>query len=75
MTPDGPDMRDAIELLAAAVVALKSCAGESASAASEMTREARSALSIRGWHPVHVVPSSGPTASGGGTAATQVKEG
>lgn len=75
MTPDGPDMRDAIGLLAAAVVALKSCAGESASAATEMAREARASLSIRGWHPVHVVPVGGPSAAVGGPPATQVKEG
>ena len=75
MTPDGPDMRDAIGLLAAAVVALKSCAGESASAAVEVAREARAALSLRGWHAVHVLPGGGPAASGGSTAATQVKEG
>lgn len=75
MTPDGPDMRDAIGLLAAAVVALKSCAGESAAAASEVAREARAALSIRGWHGVHVLPGSGPSSQGAIPAPTQIKEG
>jgi hypothetical protein len=75
MTPDGPDMRDAIGLLSAAVVALKSCAGESVSAANEMAREARAALSIRGWHGVHVLPGGGPSAPGVNPASTQIKEG
>lgn len=75
MTPDGPDMRDAIGLLAAAVVALKSRAGESASATAEVVREARAVLSLRGWHSVHVLPGGGPAASGGGAVASQIKEG